>query len=49
MALMVGFILCCFSLVCAIGMILMDKRAEDNDKAANQRGNVAQVGDEEKF
>ena len=29
MALTVGFILCCFSLACAFGMIILDKRTED--------------------
>ena len=29
MALTVGFILCCFSLACGIGMVVLDKRCED--------------------
>jgi MFS family permease len=46
MALTVGFFLCCFSLLMAVGMIILDKRSEDADKNS---GNAARLGDDEKF
>lgn len=41
MALAVGFMLCVFSLACAIGMSVLDRRTEEQDKAATGSANVA--------
>lgn len=44
-ALMLGFLICCFSLANAFGLVYLDKKAED----ANPESEVARVAEEEKF
>ena len=31
-ALSIGFLVCCFSLVCGIGMTVLDKKTDDEDR-----------------
>jgi hypothetical protein len=44
-ALMVGFIICCFSLLNGVGMAFLDKYAESK----NPSGEKAALGDDDKF
>ena len=49
MALGVGCILCAFSVICAIGIACVDKKAEDEEKRVRGTAEVAQVDAESKF